>query len=295
MSLVLSNMQTGLGFFAYPVHAIPMRSCSRAMPKASAPTAWQRAGARSALARNSAARACMICGIQPPAMLSCRVSNLPLMGKLLGPGMFARRWAMPILPMGVCALYRPRQDYADHRTNDRSPLLAGWESEKATIAAERTRRRRCECNNAGSRRMGCCVLSRRLRGFTALDPACGAGNFLYLALHALNDIEHRVQLEAGAIGLQHAFVPSARLSCEHCLIDDRRHPCHEVKRRGGDVANRVAVTGGCSRSWILSGPRAPLRRANRSGAPHSHRIPFAPPRAPPEWLHRPQPTEAGGI
>ena len=32
--------------------------------------------------------------------------------------------------------------------------------------------------------------------FTVLDPACGSGNFLYLALHALKDIEHQVQLEA---------------------------------------------------------------------------------------------------
>ena len=45
----------------------------------------------------------------------------------------------------------------------------------------------------------------RLRRFTALDPACGSGNFLYLALHALKDIEHRVQLEAEAMGLQRAF------------------------------------------------------------------------------------------
>ena len=38
-----------------------------------------------------------------------------------------------------------------------------------------------------------------------LDPACGSGNFLYLALHALKDVEHRVQLEAEAMGFQRAF------------------------------------------------------------------------------------------
>ena len=38
-----------------------------------------------------------------------------------------------------------------------------------------------------------------------LDPACGSGNFLYLALHALKDIEHRVQLEAEAFGLERGF------------------------------------------------------------------------------------------
>ena len=45
----------------------------------------------------------------------------------------------------------------------------------------------------------------RLRRFTVLDPACGSGNFLYLALHALKDIEHRVQLEAETLGLARGF------------------------------------------------------------------------------------------
>ena len=38
-----------------------------------------------------------------------------------------------------------------------------------------------------------------------LDPACGSGNFLYLALQALKDLEHRVQLEAEALGFQRGF------------------------------------------------------------------------------------------
>ncbi len=44
-----------------------------------------------------------------------------------------------------------------------------------------------------------------LREFSVLDPACGSGNFLYLALHALKDLEHRVQLEAESLGLQREF------------------------------------------------------------------------------------------
>jgi type II restriction/modification system DNA methylase subunit YeeA len=44
-----------------------------------------------------------------------------------------------------------------------------------------------------------------LRAFRALDPACGSGNFLYLALLALKDIEHRVSIEAEAMGLQREF------------------------------------------------------------------------------------------
>ncbi len=42
----------------------------------------------------------------------------------------------------------------------------------------------------------------RLAQFRVLDPACGSGNFLYLALQSLKDIEHRVNLEAEALGLQ---------------------------------------------------------------------------------------------
>lgn len=38
-----------------------------------------------------------------------------------------------------------------------------------------------------------------------LDPACGSGNFLYLALHALKDIEHRAALEAETLGLPLGF------------------------------------------------------------------------------------------
>jgi len=41
-----------------------------------------------------------------------------------------------------------------------------------------------------------------LRSFRVLDPACGSGNFLYLALKCLKDVEHQANLEAEALGLQ---------------------------------------------------------------------------------------------
>lgn len=47
----------------------------------------------------------------------------------------------------------------------------------------------------------------RLRNFRVLDPACGSGNFLYLSLLTLKDIEHRANLDAEALGLGR-FVPS---------------------------------------------------------------------------------------
>ncbi|UWQ90843.1 class I SAM-dependent DNA methyltransferase [Rhodobacteraceae bacterium M382] len=45
----------------------------------------------------------------------------------------------------------------------------------------------------------------RLKAFRALDPACGSGNFLYIALLELKNIEHRVNLEAEALGLPRGF------------------------------------------------------------------------------------------
>jgi type II restriction/modification system DNA methylase subunit YeeA len=42
----------------------------------------------------------------------------------------------------------------------------------------------------------------RLNAFRVLDPACGSGNFLYLALKALRDIEKRAHVDAQELGLQ---------------------------------------------------------------------------------------------
>nr|WP_316644187.1 DNA methyltransferase [uncultured Roseateles sp.] len=42
----------------------------------------------------------------------------------------------------------------------------------------------------------------RLKNYRVLDPACGSGNFLYLALRALKDIELQANLDAERIGLQ---------------------------------------------------------------------------------------------
>jgi type II restriction/modification system DNA methylase subunit YeeA len=45
-----------------------------------------------------------------------------------------------------------------------------------------------------------------------LDPACGSGNFLYLAILALKDLEHKVNLDAEALGLGRQF-PSIGPEC----------------------------------------------------------------------------------
>ena len=90
------------------------------------------------------------------------------------------------------------------------PWLAEWEALKTEIAgrleragAAKSRSARTQQRGQAERRLR--AFLERLREFTVLDPACGSGNFLYLALHALKDLEHRVQLEAEAMGLQRAF------------------------------------------------------------------------------------------
>ncbi len=52
----------------------------------------------------------------------------------------------------------------------------------------------------------------RLRGARVLDPACGSGNFLYLTLLGLKDIEQRVNLDVEVMGLGR-FSPTVGPEC----------------------------------------------------------------------------------
>lgn len=90
------------------------------------------------------------------------------------------------------------------------PLLAEWEVVKAEIiaaderataatAARAKNRARQEMREAYQRFLD------RLRGFRVLDPACGSGNFLYVSLLALKDLELRASVEAEALGLPREF------------------------------------------------------------------------------------------
>ena len=77
------------------------------------------------------------------------------------------------------------------------PLLREWAGIKASMAKPRTPEKRRREMFAG--------FLERLRTFQVLDPACGSGNFLYLALLSLKDLEHRVNLEAEAMGFGRQF------------------------------------------------------------------------------------------
>ena len=90
------------------------------------------------------------------------------------------------------------------------PLLAEWDRAKGEIAAtiERASKAKTGAARARLQKQASASLQNfleRLREFTVLDPACGSGNFLYLALQSLKDLEHRVQLEAESLGMQRGF------------------------------------------------------------------------------------------
>lgn len=102
------------------------------------------------------------------------------------------------------------------------PLLAEWEASKEKIQAALLKEQKAKSASAKTRAHGEALsLFRgfldRLRSFRVLDPACGSGNFLYLALLALKDLEHRVSIEGEALGFQREFPdvgPSAVLGIE---------------------------------------------------------------------------------
>ncbi|HRW66066.1 MAG TPA: class I SAM-dependent DNA methyltransferase [Candidatus Competibacter sp.] len=80
----------------------------------------------------------------------------------------------------------------------REPLLAEWAAIKPQIEKDQSK------NRLKAKRAHASFLER-LRTFRVLDPACGSGNFLYLALRTLKDVEHQVMLEAETLGLQRGF------------------------------------------------------------------------------------------
>lgn len=90
-----------------------------------------------------------------------------------------------------------------------APLLAEWLPVKTRIAGlmesyvqggkgSKTAHRDAQAALAG--------FIQRLKAYRVLDPACGSGNFLYLALKTLKDLEHRVNLEAESLGLHRDLV-----------------------------------------------------------------------------------------
>ena len=82
------------------------------------------------------------------------------------------------------------------------PLRAEWAGVKELIAAHMGKHKRAGDAEYRKAQAAFVTYLEKLRSFRVLDPACGSGNFLYLALKALKDIEHQANIEAEALGLQ---------------------------------------------------------------------------------------------
>jgi type II restriction/modification system DNA methylase subunit YeeA len=82
------------------------------------------------------------------------------------------------------------------------PLRAEWAAVKAEIndilSRSRGKPSKAVLDRAEARLD---VFLKRLADVRVLDPACGSGNFLYLALQSLKDLEHRITIEAVDQGL----------------------------------------------------------------------------------------------
>jgi len=90
------------------------------------------------------------------------------------------------------------------------PLLAEWEDAREQISSALSKAAAARSSSSRTKAMKQAealknVFLERLRNYKVLDPACGSGNFLYLALLALKDLEHRVNLDAEAMGLPREF------------------------------------------------------------------------------------------
>ncbi len=82
------------------------------------------------------------------------------------------------------------------------PLTAEWQTAKTTITATLKKSKK---QNDKAYKDAAAIFQHhleRLRNYRVLDAACGSGNFLYLALKSLKDLERRVNTEAEALGLQ---------------------------------------------------------------------------------------------
>ena len=82
------------------------------------------------------------------------------------------------------------------------PLLAEWQALRPGIEARLAKSRRHGDKAWRDAQAAFVGFLERLKAFRVLDPACGSGNFLYLALKALKEIEHQVNLEAEQLGLE---------------------------------------------------------------------------------------------
>ncbi|MDP1529469.1 MAG: hypothetical protein Q8M05_08820 [Rhodoferax sp.] len=81
------------------------------------------------------------------------------------------------------------------------PLLQKWElvAQDIRTLLSKSRKKGDKHYNDGKARF--VLWLEDLKAFRLLDPACGSGNFLFMGLKALKDIEHKSHLDAAMFGL----------------------------------------------------------------------------------------------
>ena len=82
------------------------------------------------------------------------------------------------------------------------PLLAEWQAAREGVALALAKSKKHGDKAWQQAQAGFVGCLERLKHYRVLDPACGSGNFLYLALKALKDVEHQANIEAEALGLE---------------------------------------------------------------------------------------------
>ena len=91
-----------------------------------------------------------------------------------------------------------------------NPLLAEWELRRKELEelvdkSKKAMSARTKTNFLNRAEKRYHEFLEQLRTLKVLDPACGSGNFLYLALIELKNLEHRIMLEAEILGLPRSF------------------------------------------------------------------------------------------
>jgi hypothetical protein len=81
------------------------------------------------------------------------------------------------------------------------PLMKIWEQTALELAAQMAKSTKKQDKFHKSAQATFIRWLEQLAAWRVLDPACGSGNFLFLALKALKDIEHKSHLDAAAVGL----------------------------------------------------------------------------------------------
>lgn len=97
------------------------------------------------------------------------------------------------------------------------PLTREWEDTRAAMQAEFEKAETAKSKGAKTQARNRAAKLHagfidKLTHFRVLDPACGSGNFLNLALLELKDLEHKANLDAEAMGLPRGF-PSVGPEC----------------------------------------------------------------------------------